>query len=144
MATEDSLGERLAAVGQQLGEREKAHAAALDAARGKAAELRERVAGGLAAYQQAIEAAGAGQLRVQLGELRPDEKHIRAVEFDLIRGRNRAIITVKRGGEVTLVGPFHRGKTEGPCKTFPFEAEEEIQQALGDFLEHFLEAAAAP
>jgi hypothetical protein len=51
---------------------------------------------------------------------------------------------VKARGEVTLVGPFHAGKTEGPCKTFPFAAEAELQKALGDFLERFLAEAATP
>ena len=144
MASRDLLGERLAAVGRKLGDREQESAAALAEARGKAAELRECVAGGLAAYQEAIDAAGASHLRIELGALRPDEKHVRAVEFDLTRGRNRAIITVKSRREITLVGPFHRGKTEGPCKTFPFDAEDELHTALGDFLERFLEEAAAP
>jgi hypothetical protein len=74
---------------------------------------------------------------VRLGELRPDDKHVRAIEFDLSRGRHRAVVTVKSRGEVTLVGPFHAGKAEGPCKTFPFTAEAELRNALGDFLERF-------
>jgi hypothetical protein len=51
---------------------------------------------------------------------------------------------VKSRGEVTLVGPFRDGKTEGPCKSFPFDAESELHDALGDFLEAFLEDAATP
>jgi hypothetical protein len=53
-------------------------------------------------------------------------------------------VTVKAKGEVTLVGPFRSGKTEGPCRSFAFSAEEDLADALGDFLESFLEAAAAP
>jgi len=34
--------------------------------------------------------------------------------------------------------------TEGPCKTFPYGAEDEIRAALGDFLEKFLAEAANP
>jgi hypothetical protein len=45
---------------------------------------------------------------------------------------------------VTLVGPFRTGKPEGPCKTFPWDAREELDAALGDFLERFLEEAATP
>jgi hypothetical protein len=81
---------------------------------------------------------------VELSEPRPDDKHLRSVQFDLRRGRHQAIVTVKSRGEVTLVGPFHAGKSEGPCKTFPFDAEVEIEKALGDFLERFLEEAATP
>ena len=73
-----------------------------------------------------------------------EDAAVRAVEFDLARGRHRAIVTVKARGEVTLVGPFHAGKTEGPCKSFPLAAEDEIRKALGDFLERFLTEAATP
>ncbi|MEN8182314.1 MAG: hypothetical protein ABFS46_07245, partial [Myxococcota bacterium] len=62
----------------------------------------------------------------------------------LRRGRHQAIVTVKSRGEVTLVGPFRSGKTEGPCRSFPYDAEEELHKALGDFLERFLEEAATP
>ena len=61
-------------------------------------------------------------------------------------------ITVKSKGEVTLVGPFRAGKNEGPCQSFAFEVggtsgaqdDGELESALGDFLERFLEEAAAP
>jgi hypothetical protein len=137
-----SLRDRLKALGATLAEREAEHAAALDAARRKAVSLRAEVAAALEGWQEAV--AGTPQLAVRIGEVRPDDKHIRAVEFDLTRGRHRAIVTVKSRGDVTLVGPFHAGKTEGPCKSFPFDAEAEIRKALGDFLERFLEDAAAP
>ena len=45
---------------------------------------------------------------------------------------------------MTLVGPFHAGKQEGPCKSFPFDAEAELEAALGDFLESFVAEAATP
>lgn len=139
-----SLRDRMRALGQELAAREAEHRAALDEARQRAAALRAEVAEALAGWRDAVSAAGAPQLAVALGELRPDEKHVRAVEFDLARGRHRAVVTVKSRGEVTLVGPFHAGKTEGPCKSFPFAAEDEIRKALGDFLERFLTEAATP
>jgi len=134
----------MAQVGRELGEREGAHRAELDEARRCAAALRAQLADALEGFREAVSAAGAPHLAVSLGELRPDDKHARAVEFDLARGRHRAIVTVRARGEVTLVGPFHAGKTEGPCKTFPFAAETELQKALGDFLENFLAEAATP
>ena len=134
----------MARLGRELGEREGAHRADLDEARRRAAALRAAVGDALEGFREAVAAAGAPQLEVRLGELRPDDKHVRAVEFDLARGRHRAIVTVKARGEVTLVGPFHAGKTEGPCKTFPFAADAELQKALGDFLERFLTEAATP
>jgi hypothetical protein len=139
-----SLRDRLGALGRELATREAEHKAALDAARRKAASLRSEVADALEGWREAVTGAGAPQLAVTVGELRPDDKHVRAVEFDLVRGRHRAIVTVKARGDVTLVGPFHAGKTEGPCKSFPFAADDEIRKALGDFLEKFLTEAATP
>jgi hypothetical protein len=144
MARVETLRDRLARLGRELGMREAEHRAALDQARERAAALRAEVAGALEGWREAVAAAGAPQLAVALGELRPDDKHVRAVEFDLSRGRHRAIVTVKARGEVTLVGPFHAGKAEGPCKSFRLDAGDEIRKALGDFLERFLAEAATP
>lgn len=138
------LGDRLAALGRRLGEREGEHAQALTQARREAEKLRAEVAVALERFHAAAAAQGAPHLRVALGEVRVDDKHLRAVEFDLTRGRHKAVITAKGRGEVTLVGPFRIGKEEGPCLTFPFAAREEIHSALGAFLERFLEEAATP
>jgi len=51
---------------------------------------------------------------------------------------------VKCRGEVTLVGPFRLGKAEGPCRSFPIDADAEIERALGDFLCAFVEEATSP
>jgi hypothetical protein len=138
------LREQLEKLGRELGAREAEHAAALEAARERAASLRSLVAEGLAGFRAGAAAAGAPHLDARLSELRLDDKHVRSVEFDLWRGRYRAIVTVKSRGDVTLVGPFHAGKTEGPCKSFPFHAEDEVQKALADFLERFLTEAVTP
>jgi hypothetical protein len=138
------LRARLAELGRRLGEREAAHAADLSRAARRAAELRARVAEALDGFHAAARAAGAPHLEIEVSPTRPDDKHLRSVQFELARGRQRAVITVKARGEVTLVGPFRTGKTEGPCRTFPIDAEPEIETALGDFLERFLEEAAAP
>lgn len=139
-----SLRVRLAAVGHELAEREAPHAAALAEAWRQASALRETVADAVAAYHDAVAASGAEQLRVVLGPARADDKHVRAVQFDLTRGRIRAIVTLKSRGEVTLVGPFKAGGTEGPCRSFPFDAGAELDAALTDFLEAFLREAATP
>lgn len=138
------LGERLAAAGRSIGEREAAHAEALAAARRKAESLRCGIEQALDHFHEGLAETGADHLRIELGELRLDDKHVRAIEFDLLRGRHRAIVTVKSRGDVTLVGPFRVGKTEGPCRTFPIDADREIEAALVDFLLGFLEEAAAP
>jgi hypothetical protein len=138
------LGSRLAALGQVLGDREAAHAEALARARQCAVEIRTLVSGALEGFHHAAAQAGASHLRVALGDIHLDDKHLRAVEFDLTRGRYKAIVVAKSQGELTLVGPFKVGKTEGPCLSFPFDARDEIQRALGSFLERFLEEAATP
>ena len=139
-----SLEQRMRKLGTDLGERELQHAGALETTHKTAEHLRGVVAAALEAFHAAAAAAGAPHVRVALGEPRLDDKHIRAVEFDLLRGRHRAIVTVKSRGDVTLVGPFRVGKTEGPCRSFPVESMDEIEAALGDFLESFIEEGSTP
>lgn len=139
-----SLSERLARKGRELAEREREHQADLARARACAQRLHGQVADALDAFHESAAAGGAPHLRVALGEPRADDKHLRSVQFDLRRGRTAAIVTVKSRGDVTLVGPFHAGKVEGPCKTFPQDATEEVATALASFLETFLEEAATP
>jgi hypothetical protein len=140
----EGLAQRLAEAGRRLGEREAEHLAAVEEARARAEKLRAQVAEGLAAFHAAARRAGAPHLALELGEVRGDDKHLRAAEFGLQRGRHRAIVTVKSRGDVTLVGPFKAGKQEGPCQTFPWDAEAEIQAALCEFIERFAEEAATP
>lgn len=149
MATSEQtkLEAALARVGKTLGEREVSHVAGLEAARAKADEIWAIVTQALAAYHAAIEEAGAPHLRVEVGEPRLDEKHVRSYEFELKRGRHRGLFILKSRGELTLVGPFRTGKTEGPCRSFPVSAEArsaEIDAALIDFISSFLEEAATP
>jgi hypothetical protein len=142
--TSKDLAERLEALGRELGAREAPFRDDLTRARGVAERLRDRVAEALGRFHRAAAAAGAPQLEAIVSDTRADDKHLRAVQFDMARGRYRAIVTVKARGEVTLVGPFRAGKDEGPCRTFPIESESEIDAALAGFLERFLEEAATP
>jgi hypothetical protein len=135
---------RLISVGQRLAERELAHTVPLDEARRRALAIHENIADAVTAYNLEVESAGVPQLRIEQGPIRPDEKHLRSVQFDIKRGRHTAIVTVKSRGEITLVGPFRAGKSEGPCKSFPFESPAELSSALAPFLESFLEEAATP
>jgi len=135
---------RLAAAGRTLGEREAAFQTALAEAERRCESLRKLVGDGIDAFHASAGAAGAPHLRVDLGPVRLDEKHVRSIEFEVRRGRHVGLVIVKSRGEVTMVGPFRTGKTEGPCRTFPWDAERDIHAALGDFLEKFLEEAATP
>jgi len=143
-ASAPDLAARLAELGRTLGSREASHGDDLERARSCAEDLRDQVAEALERFHAAAAEAGAPHLRVALGDIRLDDKHLRAVEFDLTRGRHKAIVVAKSRGELTLVGPFKTGKNEGPCLSFPFDARDEIQRALGTFLERFLEEAATP
>ncbi|MGH7338256.1 MAG: hypothetical protein ACREI7_11795, partial [Myxococcota bacterium] len=134
----------LTTLGRALGEREAEHAEGLERARKCVEELRVEVAAALETFHRATAAAGAPHLQIELSPVRIDDKHLRSVEFELWRGRYRAIVTAKSRGEITFVGPFRSGKTEGPCKSFPIDAPEEVSGALVSFLESFLEEAATP
>jgi hypothetical protein len=138
------LRARLAAAGRVLGEREAAFKPVLAEARKRCEALHAVVGDAIAAFHASAGGAGAPHLRVDVGPVRLDEKHVRAIEFEVRRGRHVGIVIVKSRGDVTLVGPFRTGKDEGPCRTFPWDAETDIRKALGDFLEKFLEEAATP
>ena len=115
----NGLAARLEALGRELGSREASHEKGLAEARACAEALRGRVAEALDRFHAAASAAGAPHLRIALSEVRADDKHLRAVEFDLARGRHRAIVVAKSRGELTLVGPFRAGKAEGPGEAEP-------------------------
>jgi hypothetical protein len=143
-ASQPDLADRLEQIGQTLGERESRHLGDLREARLQVGEIRHRVQRALKRFHVAASRAGAPHLRVEVSEIRIDEKHLRAVEFDVTRGRHKGVVVGKSRGEITLVGPFRTGKPEGPCKSIPFGDDEEIDAALGDFLTSFLEEAATP
>ena len=138
-----SLEERIDGFASALLKREAGHADDLAKARVKADEVHQRVSSVMDRFNSAIEAS-LPELQVEVTTPHLDEKHAHAIEFDLIRGRHRGIVIAKSKGEVTLVGPFKTGKNEGPCRTFPFSEDAELIDALGDFLERFLEDATAP
>ena len=141
---EADLRTRLSAAGGLLGAREATHRAALEDAQKRCEALRALVIDGIETFHTAAADAGAPHLRIEVTPVRLDDKHVRAIAFEVRRGRHAGVVTVKSRGEVTLVGPFRSGKTEGPCRTFPWDARDDIDQSLGDFLLRFLEEAATP
>lgn len=143
------LEEKLAARGRELAAREATQADALTRARVLADALHHRVSRALAAYEHAI--SSAPWLSVVQGGVQQDDKHLHAFEFDVRRGRHRVIVVVKSRGDVTLVGPFHMGKDEGPCRRVGFKPDDAVDaptddmiEALGEVLDRFLVEAAAP
>jgi hypothetical protein len=136
------LNDRIAAIAHDVAKRESAHLDALAKATSIAEDLHREVASAIEQFNTIV-AKSVLHLVVEVSPPRVDDKHLHAVEFELQRGRHRAVVTVKSKGEVTFVGPFQVGKKEGPCRSFPFADSDEIDDALGDFLERFLEDAAA-
>lgn len=137
------LNDRIKKIALGLANREQAHRAGIDRAQSVADDLHARVDTAIGLFNEVV-AENVSYLEVAVSATRVDDKHLHAVEFNLERGRHRAVVTVKSKGVVTLVGPFRVGKKEGPCLSFPIDAQEDIDDALGDFLERFLEEAASP
>jgi hypothetical protein len=139
----EALSDRMEELARAVGKREAAHSGDLLRARQKAEELHAQVESAIRRFNQVV-AESAPHMSIDLMPPRVDDKHLHSIEFDLRRGRHRAIVTIKSKGEVTLVGPFREGKNEGPCRSFLFGEEAELDGALGDFLERFIEDAATP
>jgi hypothetical protein len=138
-----NLNDRVKAIAREVAKRESPHVEAIAVAQSMAEELHGTVDAAIAVFNETL-ADSVPYLRVEVSAPRIDDKHLHAVEFDLERGRHRAVVTVKSKGEVTLVGPFRAGKKEGPCRSFPVAASDEIDDAVGDFLERFLQDAVSP
>ena len=138
-----SLHDRIESLARDLAKREARYGDDLERARDKAAALHRDVSTAIDRFNEILGAV-VPDFDVVVSAPRIDDKHLHAVEFDLERGRHRAVVTVKSKGEVTLVGPFRTGKKEGPCRSFPVEAQAEIDDAIGDFLEQFLREAVSP
>jgi hypothetical protein len=140
------LEARLAERGRALAEREARFVPELARARTLAESLHRTVSEALSAYH--LETLAAPWLSVQIGPVTHDDKHLHAFEFDVRRGRHRAIVVIKSRGEATLVGPFHQGKQEGPCRRVQLgeatSASDELLGALGDLLDAFLDQATEP
>ena len=138
------VDERMAELGRALGAREAGHAGELEAAREVALELHGFLSDALGHFHRAVGEAGAPHLRIEIGTPRLDAKHVRAIEFDLRRGRTRAIVVVKSRGDVTLVGPFAMGKAEGPCRSIAIDSPTQIREGLEELFVRFLDAAVQP
>lgn len=138
-----SLNERMKAFAQDVVAREVHHAEDMRRAAERLGTLHGEVSQAIDAFNAEV-AADVPQLEISVSEPRIDDKHLHAHEFELARGRHRALVIAKSKAEITLVGPFKTGKNEGPCRTFPFAAGSELEDALTEFLERFLEEATAP
>ncbi len=133
--------ERMETLGRRIGNREKPHRESMNGLETRVSALRAEVARGVDAFNAAVAEEGAPHLTIEVSSVRLDDKRIRAYEFEICRGRHRGVVVGKARGELVLVGPFRQGKSEGPCRSFPFDKEDEFAEALGEFLEAFIDEA---
>jgi hypothetical protein len=116
---------RFEALARELAERDRAIGASLAEARSAAAELRRHAEHAVATFCAAARAQGAEHLtEIRVGPVEPDEKHVDCVQLRIARGRHELVCVADAEGRITLVGPFRRGKQEGPCADFPLRGPE--------------------
>ncbi len=117
--------DRFEALARELGARDRELAPALADARAAAVELRRHAERAVATFCAAARAQGAEHLtQLHIGPVEPDEKHVDCVQLKLARGRHELVCVANSDGRVTLVGPFRRGKQEGPCADFALRGPE--------------------
>ena len=119
--------QRFRKLADELAERDPTLAARLRAAREAARLLRDAAFEAVEAFRQRASELGAGYLgNIEVSGVEPDEKHVDAVQFRITRGRLEVIcVAVARGeGKMRVVGPFKRGKEEGPCAEAPLRGAE--------------------
>ena len=120
--------ERFTALARELAERDRELPAQLADAARHAERLREHAAACVAAFCASARAEGAAHLTaIHVGPVEPDEKHVDCCQFRIERGRWLAVCVAKAKGVATLVGPFQRGKSEGPCRDVAFDAADALE-----------------
>lgn len=136
--------DRFRKLAEELARRDPGLAARLRGAREAARVLRQVAFEAVEAFRERAAELGAPYLgNVEVSAVEPDEKHIDCVQFRVARGRTELLcIAIASGaGKVRLVGPFERGKAEGPCADAPLSGPE-VERALEDRIERLLREAA--
>ena len=135
---------RFRKLAEELASRDPGLPARLREVREAARDLRELAFQAVEAFRERAAELGAPYLgNVEVSAVEPDEKHVDCVQFRVSRGRTEllCIAIASAGGKVRLVGPFKRGKTEGPCADAPLRGPE-VEHALEDRVERLLREAA--
>jgi hypothetical protein len=135
---------RFRKLAEELAARDPGLPARLREVREAARDLRELAFQAIEAFRERAAELGAPYLgNVEVSAVEPDEKHVDCVQFRVSRGRTEllCIAIASAGGKVRLVGPFQRGKTEGPCADAPLRGRE-VEHALEDRIERLLREAA--
>ena len=135
MRTSDRIESVARKVAAREAGREEARARARELAdwlRGEMTSLRDR-------FLSTARAAGVSHLDlIEITDVEPDDKSIRAFQFKIRRGRYEAVIVSKDRGETMMVGPFKRGQDEGPCNPVHHEGGDPDRALLTRHLETLL------
>ena len=138
--------ERFEALAAELAAEQPELAKWIDAVRGPTESLRDRTAAAVEAFVARARELGAAQLTdVRVSAVEPDLKHVDCLQFSVERGRHVLLcvaIANSEGGKVRLVGPFRRGKVEGPCSDHSLSGAE-LDGALETRLLDLLREASA-
>jgi hypothetical protein len=137
--------ERFRKLADELAERDPALTARLANARDAAYALRDSASAAIEAFRKRAAERDAPHLgNISISPVEPDEKHIDAVQFRIARGRLEVIcVAIARGdGKMRVVGPFKRGKEEGPCAEAPLRGGE-VDRLLEERLTALVREASA-
>ena len=110
--------QRFRKLAEELAERDPGLGLRLRDVRDAARTLRAVAFDAVEAFRQRASEIGAGYLgNIEVSAVEPYEKHLDAVQFRISRGRLELLcVAIARGeGKMRVVGPFKRGKDEGPC-----------------------------
>ncbi len=133
--------ERLEQLARELAARDVGLTTTLQEVRETAEQLRGRAHALVEAFKQAARDSDAPHLaHLEVGPVGPDDRHVGCIQFRVARGRWEVVCVGKTKGEVTLVGPFRRGKPEKPCADYPLRGAE-VERALEELLLRLIRAA---
>ncbi len=137
--------ERFEKLAQELAERDRNLPARLRDAAQAAEALREQALDAVEAFRRRARELGAEHLtHVGVTQVEADEKHVDCISFRVERGRSAFLCVAIAGepGKFRFVGPFQRGKVEGPCADLPLRGAD-LEQALEDAVIALLREASA-
>jgi len=137
--------ERFEKLAHELAERDRELPARLRDATRAAGALREQALEAVEAFRLMASALGAEHLtHLCVTPVEADEKHVDCVSFRVERGRSVLLCVAIAGdpGKFRFVGPFRRGKVEGPCADLPLRGAD-LEQALEDAVVALIREASA-
>jgi hypothetical protein len=136
--------QRFRKLAEELAQRDPGLSQRLRDARDAARSLRDAAFDALEAFRQRASEIGAPYLgNIEVSPVEPDEKHVDAVQFRISRGRIELLcVAIARGeGKMRVVGPFKRGKDEGPCAEAGLRGAE-VEKLLEERVDALLREAA--